>query len=42
MRRGKVGEWREWLETEGMAGRFADADLIVTAAQFGYDLTPAG
>jgi len=42
MRRGKVGEWREWFETEGLAERFSDADLIATAARFGYDMTPTG
>jgi hypothetical protein len=41
MRRGKVGEWREWMGTDGMAERFAHPDLIATAAQFGYDLTSA-
>ncbi len=39
MRSGKVGEWREWIGTPGIAERFADSALIATAARFGYDLT---
>ncbi|GHF60086.1 hypothetical protein FHX82_000544 [Amycolatopsis bartoniae] len=39
VRRGKVGEWREWMTPELWA-HFADPDLIATAKAFGYDLSP--
>lgn len=38
MRRGKVGEWREWIGEPGLAEYFADPELIATAARFGYEL----
>lgn len=40
MRRGKVGEWREWITEDGMVERFAHPDLIATAARFGYEVKP--
>ncbi|MGH3166476.1 MAG: sulfotransferase domain-containing protein [Trebonia sp.] len=40
MRRGKIGEWREWIDSESLADRFADSRLCATAARFGYDLAP--
>lgn len=42
MRRGKVGEWREWYEADGIAERFSDPALHAVAARFGYDLGSAG
>lgn len=41
MRRGKVGEWREWYGDEGIAERFSDPALHSAAARFGYDLGSA-
>lgn len=38
MRRGKVGEWREWYGSDGLAERFADPVLVQAAARFGYTL----
>jgi hypothetical protein len=38
MRRGQIGEWREWIDGPGLAEQFTDPDLIGTAARFGYDL----
>lgn len=38
MRRGKIGEWREWIGEPEIAEQFADPELIATAARFGYDL----
>ncbi|MFD7666056.1 sulfotransferase domain-containing protein [Streptomyces sp. NPDC059788] len=39
MRRGKVGEWREWYGDERLAARFREPGLTETAALFGYALT---
>ncbi len=39
MRRGKIGEWREWIGQEGLVDRFADPRLRATANRFGYGLT---
>jgi hypothetical protein len=36
MRRGAIGEWREWIDQPGIAEVFADAPLAATAARFGY------
>lgn len=46
MRRGAIGEWREWIDQPGVAERFDDRALATTAARFGYevevsDRTPA-
>ena len=38
MRRGKIGEWREWIGGPGIAEHFEDPQLVATAARFGYDL----
>jgi hypothetical protein len=40
MRRGRIGEWQEWIDGPGIAARFADPDLIATAARFGYPVQP--
>jgi hypothetical protein len=39
MRRGKVGEWQEWIGEPGVAEQFEDPELVATAARFGYDLS---
>ncbi|WP_425585968.1 hypothetical protein [Streptomyces thioluteus] len=39
MRRGQVGEWREWIGDAALAARFRDPALVATAARFGYRLT---
>ncbi|KNB52180.1 sulfotransferase domain-containing protein [Streptomyces caatingaensis] len=39
MRRGQVGEWREWIGDPALAARFRDPDLAATAARFGYRLS---
>jgi hypothetical protein len=39
MRRGRIGEWQEWIDGQGIAEQFTDPDLIATAARFGYDLS---
>lgn len=41
MRRGKVGEWREWYGSPELATRFQEPRLVETAARFGYRLTPS-
>lgn len=41
MRRGKVGEWREWYGADGIADHFSDPKLHAVAARFGYDLGSA-
>ncbi|MFF3763341.1 sulfotransferase domain-containing protein [Streptomyces sp. NPDC001922] len=38
MRRGMVGEWREWYGDESVAARFRTPRLLETAATFGYQL----
>ncbi|MFF3642579.1 sulfotransferase domain-containing protein [Streptomyces sp. NPDC002564] len=40
MRRGQVGEWREWIGEGDLAERFSHPGLLATAARFGYDATP--
>lgn len=40
MRRGRIGEWQEWIDQPGVAEQFADPDLIATAARFGYPVSP--
>ncbi|WP_055563928.1 sulfotransferase domain-containing protein [Streptomyces atriruber] len=40
MRRGQVGEWREWIGEGDLRERFAHPGLVATAARFGYDATP--
>jgi hypothetical protein len=40
MRRGRIGEWQEWIGEPGVAEQFADPDLINTAARFGYPVAP--
>ncbi|MEU1118722.1 MULTISPECIES: sulfotransferase domain-containing protein [unclassified Streptomyces] len=40
MRRGQVGEWREWIGEGDLAERFAHPALTATAARFGYEATP--
>lgn len=37
-RRGKVGEWREWIDDEDLAVRFREPALVDTAARLGYQL----
>lgn len=39
VRRGKVGEWKEWM-TPQLWTHFTDPGLIATAEQFGYELSP--
>jgi hypothetical protein len=39
MRRGKVGEWREWYGNPELAIRFQEPRLVETAGRFGYRLT---
>ena len=41
MRRGKVGEWQEWFGDPDLARRFQNADLVETAARYGYRLPAA-
>lgn len=41
VRRGKVGEWREWYGSGNFASRFGHPDLVSTAAYFGYDVERA-
>jgi hypothetical protein len=38
MRRGKIGEWTEWMEPQ-LSVYFADGRLREVAARFGYDLS---
>ncbi|MET8689532.1 sulfotransferase domain-containing protein [Streptomyces sp. NPDC004732] len=40
MRRGQVGEWREWIGEGDLRERFAHPGLVDMAARFGYDATP--
>ncbi|MGA4837583.1 sulfotransferase domain-containing protein [Streptomyces sp. G45] len=40
LRRGKVGEWREWFDASGLAAAFAEPRLRSAAARFGYHLPP--
>ncbi|MEU7433796.1 sulfotransferase domain-containing protein [Streptomyces sioyaensis] len=42
MRRGMVGEWREWYGDESVAARFQTPRLLETAATFGYQLAKPG
>jgi Sulfotransferase domain len=39
-RRGKVDEWREWIDDPNLAKRFSEPSLVDTAARFGYRLDP--
>ncbi|QKV97189.1 sulfotransferase domain-containing protein [Streptomyces sp. NA02950] len=41
MRRGKVGEWREWYGDETLAARFRHPELVTVASRFGYQLADA-
>jgi hypothetical protein len=42
MRRGQIGEWREWIGGPGLAEQFDNPELLAAAARFGYDLTADG
>jgi hypothetical protein len=38
MRRGAIGEWREWIGQPGVGEQFDNPALAATAARFGYDV----